>query len=76
MPEYAGICLNEQHSEYAWGPKYAKVLNVAGFSMCERYTASWRCQFMPWHSSEYISGSKYSKGKFWDPVTKSSRTRF
>ena len=39
MPEYAGICLNELHSEYAWGPKYAKVLNVAGFSMCERYTA-------------------------------------
>ena len=33
------MCLNKQDSEYALGPKYAKILNMAGFSICERYTA-------------------------------------
>ena len=33
------MCLNQQDSEYAWGPKHAKilnngkVLNMAGFSL-------------------------------------------
>ena len=26
------MCLYKQDSEYAWGPKYAKILNMAGFS--------------------------------------------
>ena len=29
MPEYTWICLNKQDSEYASGPKYAKILNKA-----------------------------------------------
>ena len=33
------MCLNKQDSEYASGPKYAKILNMTGFSICERYTA-------------------------------------
>ena len=55
MPEYTWMCLNKQDSEYASGPKYAKyakILNMAGFSICERYTAFWICQNMPWQSSE------------------------
>ena len=62
MPEYTWMCLNKQDSEYASGPKYAKyakILNMAGFSICERYTAFWICQNMPRQSSEYILGSKY-----------------
>ena len=39
--------------------EYGKVLIMAGFSICERYTASWRCLHLPWQSSEYILGSKY-----------------
>ena len=31
MPEYAWICLNKQDSEYALGPKYANILNIAKF---------------------------------------------
>ena len=27
------MCLNKQDSEYAWCPKYAKILNMAGFSI-------------------------------------------
>ena len=34
MPEYAWMYLNKQDSEYALGPKYAKILNMAGFSIC------------------------------------------
>ena len=41
MPKYAWTCLYEQDSEYASGPKYAKVLNMAKFWMCERNTAFW-----------------------------------
>ena len=33
------MCLYKQDSEYASGPKYAKILNMAGFSVCDRYTA-------------------------------------
>ena len=28
--------LYKQDSEYAWGPEYAKILNMARFSICER----------------------------------------
>ena len=33
------MCLNKQDFEYASGPKYVKILNMAGFSICECYTA-------------------------------------
>ena len=33
------MCLNKQNSEYASRPKYSKVLNVVGFSICKCYTA-------------------------------------
>ena len=59
MSEYAWTCLNKDDSEYASGPKYTKILNMTRLSMCERYTAYWLCQNMPWQSSEYILGSKY-----------------
>ena len=39
MPEYAWMCLFKQDFEYASGPKYAKILNMAKFWICERYTA-------------------------------------
>ena len=29
--EYDWVCLNKQCSEYAWGPKRAKILNMAKF---------------------------------------------
>ena len=29
MPEYAWMCLDKQDSEYASGPKYAKIVNMA-----------------------------------------------
>ena len=60
MSEYNWMCLNKKDSEYASGPKYAKILNMTGFSICERYTALWICQNMPWQSSEYIIISKYA----------------
>ena len=59
--EYAWMCLYKQDSEYASGPKYAKILNMAGFSVCDRYTAFWIWQKMPYQSSEYILGSKYGR---------------
>ena len=31
MSEYAWMCLNQQDSEYALGPKYVKILNITGF---------------------------------------------
>ena len=33
------MCLNKQDSEYVSGPKYGKVQNMAGFPICQRYTA-------------------------------------
>ena len=33
------MCLNKQDSEYASGPKYAKILNMAGFTIWGCYTA-------------------------------------
>ena len=67
MPEYAWMCLDKQDSEYASGPKYAKIVNMAkfwiwhGFSIWERYTAFWICQRMSWQSSEYILSPKYAR---------------
>ena len=52
MSEYAWMCIFKQNSEYALGPKYAKILNMAKF---------WICQNMPWQSSEYVLGSKYAR---------------
>ena len=31
MPEYAWECQSNQDSEYASGPKYAKILNITKF---------------------------------------------
>ena len=59
--KYAWISLNKTSSEYATGSKYAKILNMAGFSLCERYKALRICQNMPKQSSEYILGSKYAR---------------
>ena len=61
MPEYAWMYLYKHDSDYALGPKYDKILNMAGFSICERYTVFWIYQNMPWQSSEYILGSKYAR---------------
>ena len=33
MPEYVQI---NKDSEYASGPKYNKILNIAGFQICEQ----------------------------------------
>ena len=41
MPEYAWMYLYKHDSDYALGPKYDKILNMAGFSICERYTVFW-----------------------------------
>ena len=38
VPEYAWMCQTKQDSGYASGPKYTKILNMAGFSLCDRYT--------------------------------------
>ena len=69
MPEYALKWLNEQDSEYVSGPECAKILNMAGFPICEHSIAFWRCQNMPWQSSEYILGPKYARilntTRFW-----------
>ena len=60
MPEDAWMCQNRQNFEYAYEPKYGKVLNRTGFSICELYTAFWLCQNMSKQSFECISGSKYA----------------
>ena len=31
------MCLNEQDSEYALGPKYGQILKMAGFSISKHY---------------------------------------
>ena len=43
------MCLYELYSKYVLGPNYAKILDIAVFSICE----SW--------SSEYILGSKCAR---------------
>ena len=57
--KYAWICLNKQCSECALGSKHFKILNMAVFSRCKRYTAFWVSQSMPWQSSKYMLVSKY-----------------
>ena len=49
------MCLNKQDSEYASGPNNAKILIMAGFSICERYTAFWIHQNMPWQSTSWVA---------------------
>ena len=67
MPDDAWICLNKQDSEYTSGPtyaeivKYAKILDVVGVSIYKCYTTFWICWYMPWWSSECISGFKYAR---------------
>ena len=67
MSEYARMCLNKQDSEYASGPKYAKILNMAQSS---EYGRVFNMQVL--HSvlnkseyalqiSEYMLGSKYAR---------------
>ena len=46
------LVLNMPNSEYG------KVLNMAGFAICECSAAFWICENMPWHISECILGSK------------------
>ena len=49
MPEYPWMSLYKQGSEYALGPKYAKILNMT--------------KFWIWQGSEYArvtQGSKYA----------------
>ena len=41
MPEYGWMCLDKQDSEYALGPKYAKILNMASLEI--------------WQGSQYAS---------------------
>ena len=40
MTEYAWICLNKEDYEYAFGPKYAKILKMAKFQI--------------WQGSQYV----------------------
>ena len=47
MPEYAGMCLHKQGSEYASGPKYAKILNMA--------------KFRTWQGSQYANVTQRSE---------------
>ena len=49
MSEYAWMCLNKQDFEYAWGPKYAKILNMLKFSIWQRF----HCASVTQHS-EYV----------------------
>ena len=54
---------------------------MAGFSICELYTAFWICQNMLWQSSEYILNSKYVRilnmSEFWLwQVSDASYSRF
>ena len=34
MPENTSMCVYKQDSEYVSCPKFAKILNMAGFSIC------------------------------------------
>ena len=61
MPKCAWMCLYKQDSGYTLGPKYVKIVNMDGFSICEHYAEFWICQNTLWQSSEYILGSKYAR---------------
>ena len=67
MPEYVWICLNKQDSEYACGPKYAKILNATNFwiwqgsqyaSVTQRSEYARICLAL--QRCEYMLGSKYT----------------
>ena len=72
IPEYAWMFQYKQDSEYVSGPNYAKILNMAGFLMRERYTGFWICQNMPWQSSEYILAHLW-QGSEYERVTQGSK---
>ena len=66
MSEYAWMCLNKQDSEYASGPKYAKILNIAKFLIWQGSQYASVTQDSEYvriflNISEYISCSKYAK---------------
>ena len=47
IPEYAWMCLYKQDSEYALGPNYAEILNMAKFRI--------------WQGSQYATQSYHSE---------------
>ena len=61
MLEHAWMYLVKQDCECTLGPKYSKILDMTGFSICKRYTTFWIYQNMAWQGSEYILGSKYAR---------------
>ena len=65
--EYASMWLNKQDSEYAYGPKYTNILNMAKFwtwQGSQYASVSQRSEYvriyLAWQRSEYISGSNYA----------------
>ena len=67
MPEYAWTCLNKQDSEYTYGSKYSKILNMAKFWIWQgsQYASVTKCSeyariCLAWQSSKYISGCEYT----------------
>ena len=67
MPKYAWMCQNRQNFEYAYDPKYAKVLNMTSLwiwqgsqyvSFTQLFDYARIC--LAWHSSKCILGSKYA----------------
>ena len=52
MPEYDWMCLNKQGFEYAYDPKYAKILNMAKFWIWQgsQNTSVSQCQNVPEYS--------------------------
>ena len=47
VPEYVGMCLKKRNTEYASGPKDAKILNMA--------------KFWIWQGSQYASVTQRSE---------------
>ena len=67
MPEYACVFLNKQDSEYAYGTKYATILNSVKFWIWQgsQYASvsqgfEYATIFLGWQSSECISDFKYA----------------
>ena len=67
MPEYAWMCLNKQDSEYNYGSKYPKILNMAKFWIWQgsQYASVTQCSeyariCLAWQSSKYISDFEYT----------------
>ena len=49
MPENARVCLNKQDSEYAWGLKFVKFLNMVKFWVRQdsQYASLTQCSGLP-----------------------------